>query len=410
MQKNILAITAALASASAAAQMSVPSCANLADSAARLACYDNWAQRQDIVPAKTQAGTPLPGATLPATAPPFAAPPFSASTPTSSNSNSNSSTTSARPLLADTPALNPEAPAAALTPAQRAATQPSEITRFWDLEHASAREALEIRGYRPMSLAVTTANNVNTQPNSPSNGQPASATEFSSSELKINLSVRTKIASGLLRGGDDALRDSIWFGYSQQSYWQLFNSAISRPFRVTDHEPELIYVYPHATALPGGWTYRMTGAGIVHQSNGQSKPLSRSWNRAYVVAAADKIASNGDRYTLQARVWDRISERADKDDNPDISNFIGRAELAGRWSFDTGAGIEKTAHTLGLTVRHAMKSPGRGSVKLEYLRSLGSANSGLRFHTQLFSGYGDSLIDYNVKRNVLSVGLSLVDW
>ena len=57
-----------------------------------------------------------------------------------------------------------------------------------------------------------------------------------------------------------------------------------------------------------------------------------------------------------------------------------------------------------------MKSPGRGSVKLEYLRSLGSANSGLRFHTQLFSGYGDSLIDYNVKRNVLSVGLSLVDW
>ncbi len=408
MQKNILAITAALASASAAAQMSVPSCANLADSAARLACYDNWAQRQDIVPAKTQAGTPLPGATLPATAPPFAAPPFSASTPTSSNSNS--STTSARPLPADTPALNPEAPAAALTPAQRAATQPSEITRFWDLEHASAREALEIRGYRPMSLAVTTANNVNTQPNSPSNGQPASATEFSSSELKINLSVRTKIASGLLRGGDDALRDSIWFGYSQQSYWQLFNSAISRPFRVTDHEPELIYVYPHATALPGGWTYRMTGAGIVHQSNGQSKPLSRSWNRAYVVAAADKIASNGDRYTLQARVWDRISERADKDDNPDISNFIGRAELAGRWSFDTGAGIEKTAHTLGLTVRHAMKSPGRGSVKLEYLRSLGSANSGLRFHTQLFSGYGDSLIDYNVKRNVLSVGLSLVDW
>ena len=311
-------------------------------------------------------------------------------------------------LLGDEIVVAP--PCNPLTPAQRAATQPSEITRFWDLEHASAREALEIRGYRPMSLAVTTANNVNTQPNSPSNGQPASATEFSSSELKINLSVRTKIASGLLRGGDDALRDSIWFGYSQQSYWQLFNSAISRPFRVTDHEPELIYVYPHATALPGGWTYRMTGAGIVHQSNGQSKPLSRSWNRAYVVAAADKIASNGDRYTLQARVWDRISERADKDDNPDISNFIGRAELAGRWSFDTGAGIEKTAHTLGLTVRHAMKSPGRGSVKLEYLRSLGSANSGLRFHTQLFSGYGDSLIDYNVKRNVLSVGLSLVDW
>lgn len=29
---------------------------------------------------------------------------------------------------------------------------------------------------------------------------------------------------------------------------------------------------------------------------------------------------------------------------------------------------------------------------------------------QLFSAYGDSLIDYNRRRDVLSVGLSLVDW
>jgi len=36
--------------------------------------------------------------------------------------------------------------------------------------------------------------------------------------------------------------------------------------------------------------------------------------------------------------------------------------------------------------------------------------TGLRYHLQLFSGYGDSLLDYNRKRNVLSVGLSLVDW
>jgi phospholipase A1/A2 len=406
MKNNIWAITTLLASTGLAAQTNPSVCASIVDSSTRLACYDNWAQRQDALLPKAQ-GTPLvQGQNTPT-------PSSSGSQAAPASTGAGAGTAAASPAqlpLANTPALNPEAPAASLTPAQRAATQPSEITRFWDLEHASAREALEIRGYRPISLAVTTANNVNSQPNSPSNAQPSTATDFNSSELKINLSVRTKIASGLLRRGDDALRDSIWFGYSQQSYWQLFNSAISRPFRVTDHEPELIYVYPHALALPGGWTYRMTGTGLVHQSNGQSKPLSRSWNRAYVMAAADKIASNGDRFTLQARVWDRISERADKDDNPDISNFIGRAELAGRWSFDTGAGIDKTAHTLGLTVRHALKSQGRGSVKLEYLRSLGSTNSGLRFHTQLFSGYGDSLIDYNVKRTVLSVGLSLVDW
>jgi phospholipase A1/A2 len=394
MQKSIVGFSTLVTAIGAAAQVSTPSCATIIDSSARLACYDNWAQRQDATLFKAPLTSPQKanGATAPSTSTSTTA----LGTPTTPNP--------------ETPPLNPEAPAAALTPAQRAATQPSEITRFWDLEHASARDTLEIRGYRPITLALTGANGVNVQPVSPTNGQPAAATALSASEVKINLSVRTKIASGFLRRGDDPLRDSLWFGYSQQSYWQLFNNDISRPFRATDHEPELIYVYPHALPLPAGWTYRMSGVGLVHQSNGQSLPLSRSWNRAYLMAAADKIAANGDRFTLQGRIWRRQSERANQDDNPDISNLLGRAELAGRWSFDAGTGDDKTAHTLGVTVRNSLKSAAHGSVRLEYLRSLGNPNSGLRFHTQLFSGYGDSLIDYNFKRTVLSVGLSLVDW
>jgi phospholipase A1/A2 len=376
MKKNLVAISTLLACAGAAAQADPANCASIADSAARLTCYDNWALRNSKVqptakPDITPSATSITITTLP-------------------------------------PAPNPEAPAAAQTAAQRAATQPSEITRFWDLEHASARDTLEIRGYRPMSLAVSSADNLNSAPSSPTRAAPA-ATSYNHTELKINLSVRTKVASGLLRSGDDPLRDSIWFGYTQQSYWQILNTGISRPFRATDHEPELIYVYPHALPLPAGWTYRLSGLGLVHQSNGQGLPLSRSWNRAYLVAAADKIAINGDRFTLQTRLWQRIDKRSD-DDNPDISNYIGRAELAGRWSFDTGAGIDKTAHTLGLVLRHSLQREARGSARLEYLRSIGSASSGLRFHTQLFTGYGDSLIDYNKKRTVLSVGVSLVDW
>jgi phospholipase A1 len=34
----------------------------------------------------------------------------------------------------------------------------------------------------------------------------------------------------------------------------------------------------------------------------------------------------------------------------------------------------------------------------------------LRFHTEIFSGYGDTLLDYNRKRTVLSMGLTLLDW
>ena len=302
------------------------------------------------------------------------------------------------------PALVPSA-------AQRASAQPSDITRFWDLEHAIARDTFELRAYRPVSLSLSGGNPVNHLPSSPSAGHtPAAAVAYQPGELRVNLSVRTKIMSGFLRGGDDLLRDSLWFGYTQQSYWQLFNSDISRPFRNTDHEPELVYVLPHFMALPGGWTYRMSAVGLVHQSNGQSLPLSRSWNRSYLMGAADKIADNGDRFTLQARVWRRMSEDPAKDDNPDISDFVGRGELIGRWSFDAGEGANRTLHTLGLTLRHSLRSSNRGSLRLEYLRSIGSADSGLRFHAQLFSGYGENLLDYNRNRVVGSVGLSLVDW
>jgi phospholipase A1 len=345
-------------------------CAGVTDSAERLACFDQKA-KQFANPVELQSPPPVPY-TAPATA-------------------------------------APEPPV--VSAAQRAEAQPSEITRFWDLEHATARDNFELRAYRPVSLSLVGGHPVNTLPDSPAAGRtPASTTPYQPGELKINLSVRTKIMSGFFHRDDAPLRDSLWFGYTQQSYWQLFNSEISRPFRSTDHEPELIYVFPHFMSLPGGWTYRMSAAGLVHQSNGQSLPLSRSWNRAFVMGAADKIADNGDRFTLQARVWRRIDEKPDQDDNPDISDFVGRGEIVGRWSFDSGVGTDKTLHTLGLTLRHALRSSGRGSARLEYLRSIGRADTGLRFHAQIFSGYGDSLIDYNRNRTVFAAGLSLVDW
>ncbi len=357
-----------VASGGAVAQSTPIGCRDLADRDARLTCFDAWVQQQ---------GRPDAAGAPPALTP-----------------------TSAPKSIAVSPMSN----------SQRLAAQLSDVTRFWDLEQATARDNLEIRGYRPISLMVATADNVNTRPTSPTNGPASNATAYSATELKISLSVRTKIASGLLLQGSSPLRDSIWFGYSQQSYWQLFNPAISRPFRATDHEPELVYVLPHGLPLPGAWTYRMSGVGVVHQSNGQSQPLSRSWNRVYVMAAADKIIANGHRFTLQARAWQRLAERADADDNPDISNFIGRAEVAVRWSFDSLSDQDQASHTVGVSVRHSLKSAARGSLRLDYFRSLGVANSGLRLHIQLFTGYGDSLIDYNRKRTVLNLGLSLVDW
>lgn len=343
------------------------SCMATADAGARLACFDQWAQGQPRLQAPS---APVPG---PAAAAPVAR------------------------------KAQPQAPRFWLTSAEGCRDpQYSEISRFWELEAGSDCGTFGIRGYRPISLSVILADSINNRPSSDNPANTAEADQrYEPSETRLQLSIRTKLAQNLLTRAHPNARDSLWFGYTQQSYWQLFNRGISRPFRTTDHEPELIYVYPSDYSLPGGWRLRYTGLGMVHQSNGQALPLSRSWNRVYLMAGMEQ----GQRFRLHGRIWSRVDDGAD--DNPRISDHLGRGELVATWNVNP-------QHVLSATLRHSLSHSGRGSVRLEWLRALGKdskgAPAGLRLHTQLFTGYGDSLIDFNKRRTVLSVGLSLVEW
>ena len=310
------------------------------------------------------------------------------------------------------------APAAAeqVTLAEKSSEQPqeetgchdapaSELSRFWELERRTSCGRFGLRGYRPLSLSLVTADTVNRQPTSDNPANSAAGPRpYRTFETRIQLSVRSKLAEGVLRN-DDAARDSLWFAYSQQSYWQLFTRELSRPFRSTDHEPEVFYVFPVDQPIGGsGWRLRYGGIGLVHQSNGQSLPYSRSWNRAYLMAGAEHHRG----LTLQGRVWKRLPEDAADDDNPGISDYIGRAELMAGWASDRG-------QRWTFTWRTPLNRLDRGSARLQWLVPVRSPKSGTRFgnlnvHTQLFTGYGDSLLDYNRPRTTLSVGLSLFDW
>ena len=77
------------------------------------------------------------------------------------------------------------------------------------------------------------------------------------------------------------------------------------------------------------------------------------------------------------RLWKRLSESADSDDNPGISDYVGRGELAVRWNVNKD-------NTLGATFRSSLASSDRGSVRLEWMQALGSnlwgGKSNLRLH------------------------------
>lgn len=371
----------------AQAQLTWQQCARLTeDGQARLACFDHWARQQSLPAAAVPpapavlARTPVPGA---------------------QGGSSNAAGPVAGPDAAPVDATVPATRVIQVSTAQGCRDQQySPLSRFWELENGSDCGTFTFRGYRPLNVSFATMKGAPPVATSPSAGHTGEAVDYQPNEMRIQLSMRTKLAQGLLTQGDPVRKDSLWFAYTANSAWQLFNGEISRPFRNTDHEPELMYVYPADIALPGGWRWRYAGAGLVHQSNGQSLPLSRSWNRVYLMGGMEL----GDRWSVTARLWKRINESSADDDNPDISKYVGRAELTARWN-------PNRDHQLGLTVRNNLRSDGRGSVRLEWLYALTDpVRSNLRLHAQLFHGYGDTLLEYNRKRTVFSLGLSLVDF
>ncbi|MDB5954272.1 phospholipase A [Ramlibacter sp.] len=368
---RLLAAAATLLTWGAHAQaLDAPNCAGMADDSQRLACYDRWSASRT---------TPVAPATIPATIPAVPAPVVPAAAGGGGGGLRFTEKEGCHDLAY------------------------SELSRFWELEPGADCGTFGLRVFHPMSADVVHANTVNREPTSgnPLNNATTSQ-DFRTTEVRLQVSVRTKIAQNLLLRNRPDASDSLWFAYTQQSYWQIFTADLSRPFRSTDHEPEFIYVLPLQSADPSQWRVRFGGLGVVHQSNGQSLPLSRSWNRVYLMGGAEK-----GRLQVQARVWQRLHENPATDDNPDISDFIGRGEARVIWH-------QNRANLLAVTGRSSLHSNSRGSVRLEWFRTLGNQDvhptGGLQLHTQLFTGYGDTLLDFNRRRTVFSVGLSLVDW
>ena len=149
-----------------------------------------------------------------------------------------------------------------------------------------------------------------------------------------------------------------------------------------------------------GGTLRMASLSLNHQSNGRSLPLSRSWNRWIATLAWER-----DGWVVEARPWWRLKESAAEDDNPDILDHVGRGELliARHWGEGDGASA------LMLQLRHSLRggARSRGSAQLEWAFPLRGALHGW---VQVFSGYGESLVDYNLRQNKVGIGVTIAGW
>ncbi|HET6807002.1 MAG TPA: phospholipase A [Frateuria sp.] len=286
-----------------------------------------------------------------------------------------------------------------LKPGQVAAQENPEVAAplslldsRWELSPEAKLGTYNVRGYRPVYLLpVFATSNRNDSPHSPNPLNTVSAPEqLDNLEAKFQLSLKTKVWQGVFGDAGD-----LWLGYTQSSRWQVYNDRLSRPFRETNYEPEAMLVFDtHYELL--GWDGRLLGIGVDHQSNGRSNPLSRSWNRVI----ADIGFERGD-WTVMLRPWWRIPEGGTDDNNPDISDYIGRG--------DVQIVHESNGQEFALMLRHSFRGGSRSHGAARFTWSFPLAGN-LRGYAELFKGYGESLIDYNHNATYLGVGVSLLDW
>ena len=173
--------------------------------------------------------------------------------------------------------------------------------------------------YRKNYLLIRHTSNINKSPSSPSPDHTVQTPyPYQKVEIKFQFSVKSEIGNyrDLEFLGFKNFR--LWGAFTQQSYWQAFNVGASSPFRESNYEPELIGTF--GTGNAQGW--KLLNLGLSHQSNGRSNPDSRSWNRLYLQGGWE-----WDDIYVMGRGWWRIPENPAKDDNPDLTQYVGRAEL-----------------------------------------------------------------------------------
>ena len=347
-------------------------CAAIASDQARLACYDRVSGRVATAPVTTPMSEPAPkqGPELALDPVPASAPP---SAPISAPMNAPAAT-------GPTTASNTQSESAA--PAVTGAAPESMIDAAWGFNPDSARYSIDV--YRPNYLLLASyssrKNNVPFQSLFDLTENPDA--EMNSTEAEFQISFKARLWATKDR------RFGVWGAYTQQSQWQVYNAELSRPFRETNYNPELMVSFRPGLSL-GDAHWRLFNFGYAHQSNGRSDPISRSWDRLIA-----QFGVEWGNLALLVRPWLVIDDGGN--DNPDITDYYGHGDITAIYRLGE--------HRLSLMARgHVDTKKGAARFSWTSPRLIGP----LRGYVSAFTGYGETMIDYNWKQSVIGVGFTL---
>ena len=214
-----------------------------------------------------------------------------------------------------------------------------------------------------------------------------------SDEIKFQISLKAPLYNDFWDGS------TLYMAFTGLFFWQAYNKTESSPFREINFTPEIF------VAKPVNWTLgpvktELMSFGLRHDSNGRNEPTSRSWNRLYV-----RHISQIGPYYVSLMPWYRIPEK-DKDypgdprgdNNPDMEKYMGNFELEVSRAYGN--------HVVEVMLRNNLRSENKGAGRINYSYPINERFKGL---VQVFTGYGDSMINYDDYETRFSLGILLTD-
>ncbi len=186
-------------------------------------------------------------------------------------------------------------------------------------------------------------------------------------------------------------------GYTQRAIWDLKDESI--PFEDTSYMPELFYLVPKIDLQMDRVSAFGIQSGIQHESNGEGGDDSRSTNYLYIQPILGIHLAGPYHLKVAPKIFTIFAN--EDETNPDLVDYIGYVNLE-LGIFDPN-GLALNTHSLwaseGPTVQLDLTYP--------MTRLLGKSLN-LYLQAQYFSGYAQTLINYNVRQSAFRLGVAIV--
>ena len=214
---------------------------------------------------------------------------------------------------------------------------------------------------------------------------------FKDKEAEIQVSLKLKVAKNLF-----GLDEKYYLSYTQHAFWQIYTQ--SAPFRESLYNPEAFVIFP-ISDKQSCLQMRSLKFAIAHKSNGQPNTednpayngfnLSKSINYVYATLRLQHKTLISDLTFMTPYLGS-----SDLTDNPDIMKYMGYTKVKFTYFYN------KNMFTF--MVRGNLDSR-KGAVEGTYSYPVYKSTY---LYAKVFSGYMESLIDYNHYITKFSIGFS----